>query len=99
MVDYRAEDVEHIEIGVGKTFTLDSLRQAVVPPYVLIVPVLDLPPVLELLREDGAEGEGVHGVTYTLRAVATGDGTLRVGFRDLRSGSIVREKTIRVNVG
>jgi hypothetical protein len=98
VADYRAEDVEHIEIGVGGTFTLDSLRQAVAPPYVLVVPVLELPPVLELLREDGPEGEGVHGVTYALRAVATGHGALRVGFRDLRSGSIVREKTIRVDV-
>lgn len=98
MADHRAEEIERIAIGVGQTTTLDSLRQAVAPPHVLLVPVLDLPPILEMLRQDGPEGEGVHGVTYTLRAVAPGQGLLRVGFRDLRSGSMVREKTIRVEV-
>ena len=98
MADFRAEEDEQIEIGVGQTITLDSLRQAVAPPYVMVVPVLDLPPFLELLREDGPEGEGVHGVTYTLRALTPGGGALRVGFRDLRSGRLVREKTMRVDV-
>jgi hypothetical protein len=37
-------------------------------------------------------------VTYTLQALARGHGTLRIGFRDLRSGAMVREKSIAVYV-
>jgi hypothetical protein len=98
MVDLRAEAVDRIDVDAGDIFTLVSLRQAVVPPYVLIVPVIDLPPILAVMREDGPEGEGVHGVTYTLQALARGHGTLRIGFRDLRSGAMVREKSIAVYV-
>ena len=98
MADFRAADVEQIRLEVGQTITLDSLRQAVAPPYVLVVPVLELPPFIELLRDERPEGEGVHGATYTLRALAAGTGTLRVGFRDLRSGEMVKEKMIHVDV-
>jgi hypothetical protein len=98
MVDYRAKDVDHIELKVGEVRTLESLRQAVVPPYVMIIPFLELPPGVELLRQDNLEEDGINGSIYTLRATNAGEGTLRVGFRDLRTKQVVIEKSIRITV-
>ncbi|HEX7445404.1 MAG TPA: hypothetical protein VF300_03355 [Methanothrix sp.] len=97
MVDYRAADVEHIELKIGEIRSLESLRQAVVPPYVMIVPFLELPPWIELVRRDSLNEDGIHGSIFTLRALAAGNGALRVGFRDLKNGNVVIEKHIRVN--
>jgi hypothetical protein len=98
MVDYRAKDVDHIELKVGEIRTLESLRQAVVPPYVMIIPFLELPAGVELVRQDNLEEDGINGSIYTLRATAKGEGALRVGFRDLRTREVVIEKSIRVSV-
>ena len=98
MVDYRAGDVGQIEMRVGEIRTLESLRQAVVPPYVMIVPFLELPAGVDLVRQDSLDEEGIHGCVFTLRGAAAGEGVLRVGFRDLRKGNIVAERSIRVQV-
>jgi hypothetical protein len=98
MVDFRAGEVERIDLKVGETRTLESLRQAVVPPYILIVPFLEMPPMLELVHQVGLDEDGVHGAVFTLRATAAGEGFLQVGFRDLREGKVVIEKSIRVKV-
>jgi hypothetical protein len=98
MVDNRATDVDRIEMKVGEIQTLESLRQAVVPPYVMIVPFLELPVEVELVRQDNLDEDGINGCIFTLRAIAVGNGILRVGFRDLRKGNIVIEKKIQVKV-
>ena len=98
MVDYRATDVGSFEMKVGETHTLESLRQAVVPPYVMIVPFLELPDEVKLVRQDNLNEDGIHGCVFALRAVAVGEGVLRVGFRDLRKGDVVIEKSIQVKV-
>jgi hypothetical protein len=98
MADYRASDVERIVMNVGEISTLESLRQAVVPPYVLIIPFIELPAEVEVVGQDTLDEEGVHGCVFTLHAVAAGEGTLRVGFRDLRTQEIVLDKCIRVVV-
>lgn len=98
MADFRASDITQIDLKVGEVRTLESLRQAVVPPYVMIVPFLELPDEVELVRQDSLGEDGVHGCTFTLRALSQGEGGLRVGFRDLRKGNIVMEKSIRVKV-
>jgi hypothetical protein len=98
MVDYSAADVVHIDMKVGDIRTLESLRQAVVPPYVMIIPFLELPACVELVSQKDFEGEGVHGCVFTLRATAAGEGVLRVGFRDVRTGNVVIEKSIGVKV-
>lgn len=98
MTVYRAESTGRLDLPAGATFVLESLRQAVVPPYVLIVPFLELPPCLELLKDESLDVEGVHGATYTVRALAPGAGILRLGFRDLRTSHTVREKAIEVSV-
>jgi hypothetical protein len=98
MVDYRATDIEQLVLIVGEIRTLESLRQAVVPPYVMIIPFLELPDGVELVRRDHLEEDGIHGCIYTLRAITPGEGVLRVGFRDLRKGDVVIEKSIQVKV-
>jgi hypothetical protein len=98
MVDFRAGDVDQINLPLGEDRTLESLRQAVVPPFVMIVPFLELPKSVELIRQEGLDEDGVHGCVFTLRGVAIDSGTLRVGFRDLRSGKVVIERTIPVQV-
>lgn len=98
MADYRASDVENIEMRIGETSTLESLRQTVVPPYVLILPFIELPAGVELVRQDNLNEEGVHGCVFTLHAVTAGEGTLRVGFRDLRTQDVIKQKYIHVKV-
>lgn len=98
MVDFRATDVERIEMNVGEVRTLESLRQAVVPPFVMIMPFLELPSSVELVRQDGLDEDGIHGCTFTLRATAVDEGMLRVGFRDLRTGQVVIERSIPIQV-
>lgn len=98
MADYCATDVEHIEMKVGEIRTLESLRQAVVPPYVMIVPFLELPSEVELVRQDHLNEDGIHGCIFTLRAMTTGEALLSVGFRDLRKGNVLIEKSIRVKI-
>lgn len=96
MVDYRATDAGRIDLKIGEIRSLESLRQAVVPPYVMIVPFLELPTWIELVRQDNLEEDGIHGCIFTLRALAAGEGVLRVGFRDLMKGNVVIKKCIKV---
>jgi len=98
MVEYRAGDVDAFSMGVGEVCRLESLRQAVVPPYVLIIPFLDLPNFVEITHQDNLEEDGIHGAYFTLRAIEPGEGYLRVGFRDLRTGDVVIEKRIDLHV-
>lgn len=92
--DFLAEDVAVIELQVGQVSTLESLRRAVVPPFVLVVPFLELPAGVRLLGQERLEGEGVHGCVFTVMATDPIDGELRVGFRDLRSGKVLVDKRI-----
>ena len=59
-------------------------------------PFLELPDEVELVRQDHLDEDGINGCIFTLRAISAGEGVLRVGFRDLRTGNIVIEKSIQV---
>jgi len=98
MVEYRATEVEHIDLKVGEVCRLESLRQAVVPPYVMIIPFIELPVEIEFVKQEGLEEDGIHGSIFTLRALKPGGGVLRVGFRDLQKGNVVIEKSISFKV-
>ena len=81
---FRAEQVDSLEVDAGETFKLESLRQAVVPPYVNLMPFIELPQgVIEVARES-LEEDGVHGVTFVLKADVPVKGELILGFKDLR---------------
>lgn len=97
MPDLRAKDLAHLDMVVGQDLTLESLRLAVVPPYVMVVPFVHLPPGVLLVRQDRLDEDGIHGCMFTLRATAAGEGVLRVGFRDLRSDEELLVKTIDVS--
>jgi hypothetical protein len=96
MVTFRAADVDSIQVKVGENVTFESLRQAVVPPYVLIKPFLELPSFVSLVSQTGLTEDGVHGAIFVFRANAVGNGTLQVGFQDVRTGKIVIRKFISV---
>ena len=98
MPDYRGSDTDRIEARVGETFRLESLREAVVPPYLMLMPFLDLPDILTLESEEALDEDGVHGCTFVVQAVRTGEGHLRLGFRDLQSNEVTHEKRISVEV-
>jgi hypothetical protein len=98
MPDYRATNTNEISLRVGEEITLESLRQAVVPPYLMLIPFLELPAFVESIRQDSLEEDGIHGCIYTLRAIAPGNGQLRIGFRDLQSNSITHQKYLQVKV-
>ena len=92
--EYRASEVEEITVGLGKTFRLESMRQAVVPPYFMLMPFIELPDFLELVAQFPLDEDGVHGVVFVIKAIGQGNGNLRLGFRDLQSEEITHEKSI-----
>jgi hypothetical protein len=98
MIDYKASETEEIVLKVGDKVNLESLRQAVVPPYILIVPYIDLPDIVKLIRQESLNEDGVHGCFFTLSALSQGEGIIRVGFKDLRSGKKIIEKSIDINI-
>ncbi|MEJ7605809.1 MAG: hypothetical protein WKF37_05995 [Bryobacteraceae bacterium] len=89
---------DNIEMRVGDTFTLQSLRQAVVPPYLMLMPFIQVKAPMEMQKQERLPGEGVHGVDYQLKATSAGEGEVVVGFKDLRSKEITHEKHLRVTI-
>lgn len=98
MPDFRASDTDRIDVKAGATITLESLRQAVVPPYVMIMPFIETSGEIEVLSQDGLGEDGVHGCVYQLKAGRAGQGAVRVGFRDLRTRAVVKERSIDIHV-
>lgn len=98
MPDFRASDTDRIDVKAGATITLESLRQAVVPPYVMIVPFIETSGDIEVLGQDGLGEDGIHGCVYRLKAGRSGQGSVRVGFRDLRTQAVVKDRLIDIRV-
>ncbi|MBC7889038.1 MAG: hypothetical protein H7Z13_14270 [Ferruginibacter sp.] len=96
--DINAEAVSRINMKSGETIKMGSLKKAVVPPFVMMVPFIELPGFIELSRQDNLEEEGVHGCTFTLKALKPGTGEIITGFRDLREGTTVMVKHISIEV-
>ena len=94
----RAEDVDELHLLVGERVDLESLRAAVVPPHVILVPFLETPAWIEAEGERGLDEDGVHGSVYRLHAHKPGRGQLIIGFRDPRTGEVTHQKAIRVAV-
>ena len=94
MTDYLGSKTDRIEARVGETFRLELLRQAVVPPYLMLMPFIELPDFAKLAAEESLDEDGVHGCTFVIKALRAGNGALRLGFRDLQSDTITHEKMI-----
>ena len=98
MKQYQAETVTQLNLMVGDRVQLESLRQAVVPPYIMLMPFLTLPDEIQLERQTVLDEEGVHGCTYELLVKAPCHDVMELGFRDLKSGEITHQKRIEIRV-
>jgi hypothetical protein len=94
----RAADIDSLHLAVGEELELESLRQNVVPPYVMLEPFVETPGGVELEGKEALPEDGVHGLVYRLRGGRPGHGELVVGFKDILSGEVTHRKTIQVDV-
>jgi hypothetical protein len=96
MKQYYAAEVEQIELVVGQPIMLESLRESVRPPYLMLLPFIETPPEVNLQEQRALDEDGIHGCTFVLEATKPVDDTLIVGFRDMQTGAITHTKTIHV---
>ena len=93
-----SEDIKEIRARVGDRILLESLRQAVVPPYVMIMPFYVLPDFIHYVESRPLEEDGVHRTIFVLDAHTRGQGELKIGFKDMQSGEVTHEKVLYVTV-
>lgn len=94
----RAPEVDELHLAVGEELELESLRETVAPPYVMLQPFVEAPGGLEVESQEALPEDGVHGSVYRLRAGRPAHGELVVGFRDIVSGEVTHRKAIRIDV-
>jgi hypothetical protein len=94
----RAADVESIHLAVGEELELESLRQNVAPPYVMLEPFVETPGGIEVESQEALPEDGVHGLVYRLRAGRPAHGEIVVGFKDIFSGEVTHRKAIRIDI-
>ena len=95
---YRAETTDSLSIPVGITVELESLRQTVMPPYLMLVPFISVPDGIVVEEQRSLGEDGVHGCVYHLRATQSGEGEIAVGFRDMQTSEITHRKVIPITV-
>ena len=93
-----SEDIKEIRVRVGERIMLEYLRQAVVPPYVMIMPFYVLPDFIQYVESRPLDEDGVHGTIFVLDAHTPGQGELKIGFKDMQSGEVTHEKVLSVTV-
>lgn len=93
---YRAEIIDHLSIPVGTVVKLESLRQAVIPEYLMLMPFIEVPDGIVVEKQLALDEDGVHGCIYLLRATAPIEGDLVIGFRDIQSNEVTHSKVIHV---
>lgn len=94
----RAEQVDELRLTVGEEIELESLRAAVVPPHIFLLPFLETPEGIDIEGQVALDEDGVHGSVFHLRATKPVEGELVIGFRDLRTHETTHSKSIRVSV-
>jgi hypothetical protein len=94
----RAENIDRLEIPVGGSVDLESLRQAVVPPHLMLMPFLEVPDEISIEGQTALDEDGVHGCVYRLRAKASFEGQITIGFRDLQTGEVTHRKVITARI-
>jgi len=95
----RAEKVDDLELTVGEEVLLESLRVAVAPPHLMLMPFIELPNGVQVEGQDALEEDGVHGCVYHIRATAPVDADIAVGFRDMQTGKETHRKVIHAHTG
>jgi hypothetical protein len=97
-VEAKAENVNAIDLKVGEKLDLESLRAAVTPSQLMLMPFVETPAEMEVEGQDGLGEDGVHGSIFHLAARRAGRGQMVVGFKDLRTSEVTHRKTIEVAV-
>lgn len=95
---YLAETIDTLRIPLGEKVNLESLRQAVIPPYLMLMPFITVPDGILVEGQQGLDEDGVHGCVYTLNGVAACTGKLTIGFRDMQTNEVTHQKEIDVVV-
>jgi hypothetical protein len=95
---YRAETIDRLDLSVGAIVMLESLRQAVIPPYLMLMPFIEVPESVTVLAQHAPDEEGSHGCVFQLRATDACVGEIAVGFRDLRTDEVTHRKVIPITV-
>ena len=95
-IHLNAEDINEIRANVGDMILLESLRETVAPPYLMLMPFCDLPDFMHLAEQRPLDEDGVHGTIFVLEVKTAGQGELTVGFKDLQNGSITHKKIVQV---
>src|ERR1700731_2580628 len=93
-----AREAKTIKMHVGDKITLLSLRQPVVPPYVMLKPFIETPVGVSMEAQRTLPGEGLHGVDYDIKATVAGRGELVLGFKDRRTNKVTHEKRLLVDI-
>ena len=93
----RAEKVEELDLTVGEELLLESLRVAVTPEYLMLMPFIEVPEQMAVEGQDALDEDGVHGCVYHLRPKAPLDADIAVGFRDMQTGKETHRKVIRAH--
>ena len=93
---YRAEAIDGLRVPVGTTIELESLRQAVVPPHLMLMPFISVPDGIVVEEQRPLGEDGIHGCVYRLSAAEASEGEIVVGFRDMRTSEITHRKVIPI---
>lgn len=93
---YRAELIDNLHIPVGVTVKLESLRQAVIPPYLMLMPFIETPEGIVVAEQRPLDEDGVHGCVYLLRATTACEGDIIIGFHDIQTGEVTHRKAIHL---
>lgn len=93
---YRAEEIDNLIIPVGVTVQLESLRQAVVPPYLMLKPFLEVIDGIVIKDQKALDEDGIHGRIYDLKAITNCQGDIIIGFLDIQTGKVTHRKVIHL---
>lgn len=94
MQTYLAELIDRLNIPVGSTVKLESLRQTVIPPYLMLEPFIEVPDGIVIEAQYALDEDGIHGCIYLLKAEATCEGEIVIGFRDILTRKGTHRKVI-----
>ncbi len=97
-INFKLNSCNEIEMQLGKTYFVESITQAVNQEFLLVGEELRLPSQLELMKIEPLDGEGVIGNVYSIKAKKTGVFELTSSLENMKTGSTLKSKTVKVIV-
>lgn len=97
-IKINAQDTQQVKASMNDVIIMESLRESVVPPYLMLMPFCDLPPSLQLTETKSLDEDGVHGVTFVIKVTGKASGKITTGFKDLQTGKITHQKVIDIKL-